>query len=245
VVTFADLNGHVPLVGPGQTCIGLCGNPQAPSCTLDGSPVSCALVNGLSGEGSVVTENGIVITTEGQNGQQDPGKSQQHSSQAQNQAGPLQQLTSTMTVGGSSQNVDVQPPTFVQINFASAEGLAPGKYQVDVTLTKLTTDKDNGQKVKADIESRVDDVQGGGGKIVGQQGPASASAGKIPLIIGISAKNGDFHYTGAANINVTFRGPGGQKATYSFPVNLTQGNQGAASVVGKTRGRTTFTVGSD
>src|SRR4029077_1970323 len=77
VMTFADLNGHVPLMSPGQSCTGTCNiNAPGPSCTLDGIPISCALVNGLSGEGSIVTENGIPITVDVQNGQADPGKGQ-------------------------------------------------------------------------------------------------------------------------------------------------------------------------
>src|SRR6185437_4641583 len=61
--TFVDLTGHVPLMGGGQP-------PQLGpgrhdiGCTLDGVMAPCSMVNGLSGEGAAVAENGIPITTD-------------------------------------------------------------------------------------------------------------------------------------------------------------------------------------
>ena len=94
VMTFADLDGHVPLMSRGQSCQGSC-NISAPglSCTLDGIPISCGAVSGLSGAGSLVTENGTAITTESHNGQSDPAKSK--SAQEKDAAHPKKKKKNT------------------------------------------------------------------------------------------------------------------------------------------------------
>jgi hypothetical protein len=142
----------------------------------------------------------------------------------------------------SDGSIVVQPPWSRTINVKSESAWSSGTYQVDVSLTKATTGDDDGQRVKAaQITVRVDPVQGASGKLVGaQQIPDAAS--KIPLVVGISAKHGDFRYYGSANLNVTITGPNGAKGGFSVPVDLQRGNPGAPSVVGVSGGRTTFVV---
>jgi len=123
----------------------------------------------------------------------------------------------------------------------ATQPLEPGKYQVDVSLVKKTTDKDNCQRVDATVESRVDPVQGSTSKMGSQAMPSN---GKVPLVVGISAAKGNFHYEGDAALQINITGPTGRKGQLSIPVKVENGSAGSKSVAGQTGGRTTFTVAS-
>jgi len=152
-------------------------------------------------------------------------------------------LSGTVTSGPTSSDGStiVQPPTFLSVSAKSDSSLAPGTYQVAVSVTKVTTGKDDGQPVKAaELTSKVDPVQGVSSKLGGTQQPEAAT--KFSLVIGISAKNGDFHYEGDAKVNITLTGPTGSKGSFSVPVELERGNPGAPSVGSVSGGRSTFVV---
>jgi RHS repeat-associated protein len=143
----------------------------------------------------------------------------------------------------SSGGTIVQSPTFLNM-VVTSDSLAPGTYQVSVSVTKVTTDKDNNQPVTAaQITTKVDDiVQHVAGKLVGSEGTQPGTGTKFSLVVGISAKNGDFHYDGDAKVNVSVAGPNGARGGFSVPVDMQRGGTSAPSVVGVSGGRTSFTI---
>jgi hypothetical protein len=65
---------------------------------------------------------------------------------------------------------------------------------------------------------------------------------KIPVVVGISAEDGDPKYEGPADVHTTLIGPQGAHDEFSFRVDLQKGNPGAMKLRGRTGGRTTFIV---
>ena len=195
----------------------------------------------LDGHGAIAmsSQGNTIAEACGTPGACDLGPQQQQ----QAQQPPTLSLSGSVTSSSvdSNGNPVVQSPSFLQIEIKSASPLSPGTYQVNISVTKDTDGKDNGQAVKAAqiTAKEVDDTVKGVTAKVGTQVIPSTEA---RLVVGISAKNGDFHYEGNANVNVIVTGPNGTKGGFSIPVDLQRGNPSSPSVVGVSGGRTTFVV---
>jgi RHS repeat-associated protein len=167
--TFADLDGHRSLAD-----LEACG-PDDNACSgIDSTPVTESEI-----QAAVTAALDAALEAE------EAEWLGSFSGQNQNQ----QNLGLSATVAGSSDgNIVVQPPKFLPINVNADPPLLPGTYHVKVSLTKETTDKENGQPVKAQLTTHVDSVAGGSAKLGSQQLPSLAS--RIPLMVGIGAKGG-------------------------------------------------------
>jgi RHS repeat-associated protein len=173
-------------------------------------------------------------------GQGSASSGAQNSGTAQNQT-----LSVTVTSGPKSGNGDtiVQSPTILNMSVAADPPLSPGFYKITVTVTKDTGDAQDGQPAvkAAQISVRVNSVGVSNAKLgSADAGPSGAS--KVTMQVGFSAKNGDFHYDGPANINVSISRPDGWNAAGSTPVDVQKGNTGSPSVLGVTGGKDQFTV---